>query len=116
MTDFAALLQPDRGQTARTLHVVTPADWLDWLGRQTPRVRTMLSAQMLTGMAGDAAILPGETAEDWSALLVCDEPLSSPWRIASRGSGVRILRVSWTAMIEKPPGTGMGSLTAPAGI
>ena len=88
MTDFAALLQPDRGQSARALHVVKPADWPGWLGRQTPRVRTVLDAQMLTGKAGDAAILPGETAEDWSALLVCDEPPSSPWRIASRGSAL----------------------------
>jgi leucyl aminopeptidase len=88
MTDFAALLQPDRGQPARTLHVVNPADWPGWLGRQTPRVRTVLDAQMLTGKAGDAAILPGEMAEDWSALLVCDEPATSPWRIASRGSAL----------------------------
>ena len=88
MTDFATLLQPDRGQPARTLHVVEPADWADWLGQRTPRVRMMLAAQMLTGKAGDAAILPGETAEDWSALLVCDEPATSPWRIASRGSAL----------------------------
>jgi leucyl aminopeptidase len=88
MTDFAALLQPDRGQFARALHVVKPADWPDWLSRQTPRVRTVLDAQMLAGKAGDAAILPGEMAEDWSALLVCDEPVSSPWRIASCGSAL----------------------------
>ncbi len=85
MTDFAALLQPDRGQPARALHVVTPVDWSAWIAGRTPRVRTLLGAQLLTGKAGDAAILPGETAEDWSALLVCDEALSSPWRIASRG-------------------------------
>ncbi len=88
MTDFAALLQPDRGEPARTLHVVRPADYADWLGQRTPRVRTMLGAQMLTGKAGDSAILPGEMAEDWSALLVCDEPVASPWRIASRGSAL----------------------------
>ena len=88
MTDFAALLQPDRGQPARTLHVVRPADWPDWIAGRTPRVRTMISAQMLSGKAGDAAILPGETAEDWSALLVCDEAADSPWRIASRGSAL----------------------------
>ena len=37
-------------------------------------------------------------------------------RTASRGSGVRILRVSCTAMIEKPPGTGIGLLMEPAGM
>ena len=88
MTDFAVLLQPDRGQPARTLHVVPPADYPAWLGRQTPRVRATLAAHALTGKAGDAAILPGDAAEDWSALLVCDEPASSPWRIASRGAAL----------------------------
>ncbi|WP_375403370.1 M17 family metallopeptidase [uncultured Sphingomonas sp.] len=88
MTDFAALLQPDRGQPARILHVIKPADYADWLAAQTPRVRTILGAQTLTGKAGDAAILPGETADDWSALLVCGEAPSSPWRIASRGSAL----------------------------
>ena len=31
MTDFAALLAPDKGQTARTIHVVHPKDYADWL-------------------------------------------------------------------------------------
>ncbi|WP_375427875.1 M17 family metallopeptidase [uncultured Sphingomonas sp.] len=88
MTDFAALLRPDRGEAARVLHVVKPTDYADWLTGQPPRVRTILDAQTLTGKAGDAAILPGEAAEDWSALLVCDEANSSPWRIASRGSAL----------------------------
>ena len=88
MTDFAALLQPDRGQSARVLHVVRPADYAEWLGGRTPRVQAMLEAQMLTGKAGDAAILPGEAAEDWAALLVCDDSPTSPWRIASRGSAL----------------------------
>jgi leucyl aminopeptidase len=92
MTDFADLLQPDRGQPARTLHVVTPAGYAGWLAGQTPRVRAVVAAHALTGKAGNAAILPGEAAEDWSALLVCDEVTSSPWRIASRG-------------IALPPGT-----------
>ena len=85
MTDFASLLQPDRGQPARTLHVVRPADYAAWLAGQTPRVRASIAANGLTGKAGDAAVLPGEAAEDWAALLVCDEAARSPWRIASRG-------------------------------
>lgn len=86
MTDFAALLAPDRGQPARTLHVVHPEDWTTWLSAQTPRVRAIVAAHALTGKAGDKAFLPGEAAEDWSALLVCDEAPTSPWRIASQGS------------------------------
>lgn len=87
-TRFETMLQADRGQPARTLHVVTPAEFPDWLARQPPRVRAAVAAQGLTGKAGNAAILPGDAAEDWSALLVCDEPASSPWRIASRGAAL----------------------------
>ena len=85
MTDFTSLLQPDRGQPARAIDVVHPDDFAGWLGAQPPRIRALLAAQKITGKAGNRAILPGEAAEDWSALLVCDEPASSPWRIASQG-------------------------------
>lgn len=85
MTDFASLLQPDRGQPARSIAVVRPEDFDAWLSAQPPRIRTLVAAQKITGKAGNRAILPGEAADDWSALLVCDEPESSPWRIASQG-------------------------------
>ncbi|MBX9859988.1 MAG: leucyl aminopeptidase family protein [Sphingomonas sp.] len=85
MTDFAALLQPDRGQPARAIDVVHPDRFADWLNAQPPRIRTLLAAQKITGKAGNRAILPGDAPDDWSALLVCDEPESSPWRIASQG-------------------------------
>jgi leucyl aminopeptidase len=84
MTDFAALLQPDRGQSARTIEVIHPDGFADWLSAQPPRVRAMLTAARVTGKAGNKAILPGEGAEDWSVLHVCDEAATSPWRIASQ--------------------------------
>lgn len=85
MTDFSALLLPDRGQAARAIEVVHPDGFAAWLAAQPPRVRTVLAAQKVTGKAGQRAILPGDAAEDWSALLVCDEAEGSPWRIASLG-------------------------------
>ncbi len=88
MTDFTPLLAPDRGQPARTLHVVHPDAWDEWLAAQPPRVRSTVAAHALTGKPGNAAILPGEAAEDWSALLVCDEAETSPWRIASRAAAL----------------------------
>jgi len=84
MTDFAALLQPDRGQHARTIEVVHPDGFADWLAAQPPRVRAMVTAARVTGKAGNKAILPGEGVEDWSVLHVCDEDANSPWRIASQ--------------------------------
>jgi len=85
MTDFPALIQPDRGQPARLLHVVHPDAYDAWLASQPVRARAAAAAARVTGKAGDRAILPGDGAEEWSALLVCDEEPSSPWRIASLG-------------------------------
>lgn len=84
MTDFAALLQPDRGQKARDIEVVHPDLFAEWRAAQPPRTRALLTAQRVTGKAGDTAILPGVGAEEWSGLLVCDEDAGSPWRIASQ--------------------------------
>ena len=83
MTDFATLLVPDRGQDARTIQIVHPDDYATWLAAQPPRVRATLAAHLVTGKPGNRAILPGEGADDWWALLVCNEPRTSPWRFAS---------------------------------
>lgn len=104
MTDFAKLLGPDRGQPARTLHVVHPDDWATWLADQPPRVRTIVAAQKLAGEAGDKAILPGDAAEDWSALLVCNDAPDSPWRIASQGS---VLPEGTYRLADGEPGAAM---------
>lgn len=85
MTDFSQLLIPDKGQPARFIDLVHPDRFAEWLAKQPPRVRAVLAAQKVTGKAGNRAILPGDNPEDWSALLVCDEAESSPWRIASQG-------------------------------
>ncbi len=84
MTDFATLLQPDRGQPARDIEVIHPDQFADWLGRQPARVRAALAAHRITGKAGNKAILPGDGADDWSVLHVCDDPAASPWRIAGQ--------------------------------
>ncbi|GGA59678.1 leucyl aminopeptidase family protein [Sphingomonas psychrolutea] len=85
MIDFVPLLQPDRGQPARTIHVVHPDAWAAWLNAQPPRIRTTVAAHRLTGKAGNRAVLPGDGPDDWAMLLVCNEALESPWRIASLG-------------------------------
>ncbi|WP_425229814.1 leucyl aminopeptidase family protein [Sphingomonas sp.] len=82
---YADLLQPDRGQPARGIHVVKPGEWTGWLTAQPARARAAVAAHGLTGKPGDKAMLPGDGTEDWSAVLVCDDPPSSPWRFASMG-------------------------------
>ncbi len=85
MTDFSPLLLADKGQPARSIHVVQPQAFEGWLAAQPPRIRALLAAHKVTGKAGNKAILPGDQPDDWSALLLCDEAESSPWRIASQG-------------------------------
>ena len=104
MTDFTDLLQPDRGQSARTIHVVHPDAFTDWLGKQPPRVRTAITAHGVTGKAGNRAVLPGDNADDWSMLLVCNEGLDSPWRIASLGEQ---LPAGTYRLAEGEPGAAM---------
>ena len=103
MNDVAALLQPDRGQVARSIQVVHPDDFPAWLGKQPARVRATVAAHGLTGKAGNRAILPGDGAEDWSALLVCDEPATSPWRFASMGA---FLPAGTYRLADGDPGAG----------
>ena len=88
MTDFSAFLAADRGQPARTIHVVHPDQYDAWLAQQPARTRAAVAANKVVGKPGNRAILPGEAAEDWAMLLVCNEDVSSPWRIASLGDGL----------------------------
>lgn len=88
MIHLAPLLQPDRGQPARTIHVVHPDDYEAWLGGQPKRARTAIAAHRLTGKPGDRAVLPADADDDWSMLLVCNEAIGSPWRIASLGASL----------------------------
>lgn len=88
MTDFSSLLAPDRGQPARTIHVVHPDRFEEWLIAQPARTRTAVAANKVVGRPGNRAILPGDAADDWAMLLVCNEDVTSPWRIASLGDGL----------------------------
>ena len=88
MTDFSALLAADRGQPARLIHVVHPEAFVDWLAQQPPRTRTAVAAHKVVGKPGNRAILPGDAPDDWAMLLVCNEAVTSPWRIASLGDGL----------------------------
>ncbi len=80
---MTSLLLPDRGQPARTIHVVDPAGHDGWLAAQPPRSRTALAAQGFKPTAGAHAILPGDGPEDWSALaIVADAAKLTPWCLA----------------------------------
>jgi leucyl aminopeptidase len=84
MTDYAALLLPDRDQPARLVHVVDAAGFDAWLGGQSARVRAAVSAGRFSGKAGELVVLPGDAPEDWSAAAgVKDIGHLGPWCLAA---------------------------------
>ena len=80
MTD---LIQPDRGQAARTIHLIDKAGYDAWLTAQPIRVRTALETQRFRPRSFATAILPGDGPEDWSALgIVAEVAQPTPWCLA----------------------------------
>src|ERR1700684_1164604 len=83
MPDLSALLRPDKGQSATPLLLVDAAGFEAWLKRQSERARQAVPAQNFRGEGFQLAILPGERAESWSALLgVGNVEALSPWCLA----------------------------------
>ncbi|EZP56937.1 leucyl aminopeptidase family protein [Sphingomonas sp. RIT328] len=72
-----ALLQPDRGQPARTITLLAPDAFEPWLARQPQRVRTALVAQRFTGAAGGHAIY---AEDDVQAVVVASR--TDSWTLA----------------------------------
>jgi len=83
MTDYAELLQPDRGQPAHDLMLVDADGFSDWLAAAPEAHRELIAAQGFTGKGYQIAILPGEPPGAWSAALgVADPDRLSSWCLA----------------------------------
>ena len=68
MTDYSDLIQPDKGQDARAIHLVDKAGYDEWLKGRSARERAHLTA---VGFKPDAfvhAILPGDDPEKWAVV------------------------------------------------
>ena len=111
MTDFSALLQADKGQPARTIHIVDKAGFDEWLKAQPQRARAAATAQRLKPEGYAHAILPGDSAEDWSVVTVVANRASlSSWCLAKLAS---TLPPGTYRLAEGEPGPAMfGWLTA----
>ncbi len=73
----------DRGQDARTIHLIDRAGFDTWLNAQPPRIRAAAIAQRLTAKPGRVAILPGDAPEAWEvATIVSDTATLTPWCLA----------------------------------
>ena len=88
MTDFAPLLTAERGQKARTIHLVDKDSFETWLKKRPAEDRALLQAHRFNGKKGFAyVILPrGPDFEVVSAVKNASE--LSPWCLASLGEGL----------------------------
>lgn len=90
MTDFSQLLQPDRGEPARPVHLVDEKGFGDWLKRRPAADRALLEAQRFDGRTGHAfAILPGPGPDAFEVVsTVANVHSLSPWCLAKLGEAL----------------------------
>ncbi|UZK67096.1 leucyl aminopeptidase family protein [Sphingomonas sp. M1-B02] len=83
MPELTTLIQPDRGQSARTIHLIDAKGYDAWLAAQPPRHRAAALAQKLAPTGNASAILPGDAPDDWSVVtVVANVDKLSPWCLA----------------------------------
>ena len=90
MTDFAALLQPDRGQAAKTIHVVDSESFDAWAKAQSESRREMLKAISFDAKSVfQFALLQGKSAGDFE-VVTCVSKTSGlgPWCLAKLGEAL----------------------------
>lgn len=70
MTDKDALIQPDRGQDATEIHLISKTGFADWLKDLSLGQRAALKAQKFTAGGYEMAIVPdtGKSADGWFAV------------------------------------------------
>src|SRR3546814_9927381 len=86
MTDYSDLIQPDKGQDARIIHLVDEKGYDDWLKSRSARERAALAAADYKPKGFAHAILPGDDAEGWSVVTaVADAGNLSAWCLAKLG-------------------------------
>ena len=83
MTDYSDLIQPDKGQDARTIHLVDKKSYDTWLKGRGARERAHLAAVGFKPDAFAHAILPGDDPERWSVVTgVANVDHLSAWCLA----------------------------------
>jgi leucyl aminopeptidase len=90
VTDFASLLQPDRGGPAHAVHLVDKGSFADWAKNQSAARRALLAAARFEGKAGfQFLILPGMRDDDWEVVsTVANVAELSPWCLAKLGEAL----------------------------
>ncbi|EZP70861.1 Cytosol aminopeptidase [Sphingomonas paucimobilis] len=68
MTQFSDLIKADNNQPAHMIQIVDAGSFETWLAAQPDRVRAVIAAQKFSGKGYEHAIVPGESAGDWSVV------------------------------------------------
>ncbi|MEO7634449.1 MAG: leucyl aminopeptidase family protein [Sphingomicrobium sp.] len=82
MTDFAAMLTADRGQTARTVHLIDKDSFAEWAKTRPAEDRALLAALRFDGKTGFAFALLPRGAEFEVVSAVKNAGALSPWCLA----------------------------------
>jgi leucyl aminopeptidase len=109
MIDYAALLIADKGQSARTVHIIPNGGFEDWLNNQAQEVRAIVSANRFVATPSQCLIIPGSTAEDWS-LVMGAAMNSGVWDLANAVS--RLPEGIYRLAGELPTSSALGWLLA----
>ena len=90
MTDFSALLQPDRGGPAHVVHLVDKGSFDAWLKAQPAARRALVAAHRFDGKtAYQFAILPGDSTERFDVVSTVKNAADlSPWCLARLGEAL----------------------------
>ncbi|WP_309602337.1 leucyl aminopeptidase family protein [Sphingomonas sp.] len=90
MTDFTTLLQPDRGEPARLIHVVDKDNFSVWAKKQSPARQSMLEAiQFDAKSAFQFAILQGKKDGEFDVVTCVDQAGDlGPWCMARLGQSL----------------------------
>ena len=107
MTDYSELIQPDRGQKAIDIHLVTKAGYDAWAKKLSAGQRASLKAQKFEGAAGQVGIVPdgdhwfaatgvnnAEALTSWCLAKTAEELPEGTYRLAGGEAGAAML--GWT--------------------
>ena len=88
MTDFASLLVADRGQAARTIHLVDKDSFAGWLKRRPAEDRALLEANRFDGKASFAFVMLPRGSEVEVVSAVKNASDLTPWCLARLGDSL----------------------------
>jgi leucyl aminopeptidase len=85
MTDFASLLVPDRGQKARSIHLVDKTSFGDWVKGRSAEDRALIEAHRFDGKTAYAHVILPRGGDIEVVSTVADASSLSPWCLARLG-------------------------------